>query len=198
MSDLAPKAGTDIPDAWSETLPRVSEILKVGGYVKLDHIPPDILESARQRGTDAHKACEEIDTGDGRYTCPNYAAVPYVESYIRWLRQEKPGILEVEQRVVGDHHGQRYRGTLDRIYRIGGYKVLVDLKTSDRILPAHKVQGAAYYYAKRGWRIKVAILRLLKADDAIAKLEYIDTPLYTKEWLRVLEHYYYRKEHGLI
>jgi hypothetical protein len=71
-----------------ERLPSVTQILQRAGAIDFSHIPPTILEAARERGTAVHKAVHyfnenDLDVDVFRVAFPDYW--PYVSAWIKFL-----------------------------------------------------------------------------------------------------------------
>jgi len=81
---------------------------------------------AAARGTDIHKAAEQIALG----VTPEIEddVLPYVEHYTAFLNEFKPKFLMSEAPVYSPTHG--YAGTSDGIMEIDGKTVIFDLKTT--------------------------------------------------------------------
>ena len=179
-------------------IPGVSRILEEAGHVKLDHIPPDVLERAAQIGTEAHRATEIHDLG-GKPEC-DPLVYPAFASYCLYRRKRDLTILEVEKHVLGHHKGFLYAGILDRLWQDGETRYLIDIKTSNEIYHSAYIQVCAYAYAE-GSGATPAILKLDKKKGAIAKLHVLtpaDIEEHTAEWLRCLESYYYKKKNRVL
>lgn len=84
-------------------------------------------EKAKVRGTDIHKALEEIALGAEPRVEPQIA--PFVEQGRRWIEKFRPTFLLAEAPVYNIE--RRYAGTLDGIIELGGYRLLVDYKTTE-------------------------------------------------------------------
>jgi hypothetical protein len=84
---------------------------------------------ARTRGTDIHAIAEKRSLGLDPGPVPA-ELVPYVEQLERWERKWKPKPLMAEAPVYNVEH--RYAGTLDGIWEVGGRRVVIDYKTTDK------------------------------------------------------------------
>lgn len=105
-----------------------------------------ILKEAGARGTRVHDATEVLDRGGtipyngSGLTDEEYQLMTF---YIAWHKKYKPQIIHVEIPVVSDKH--KLGGKIDRIYKIDGKNVLLDIKTSkSAIYDSHWIQVAAY------------------------------------------------------
>lgn len=128
-------------DANGRTIPSVTTILKpLGGY---DGIPAHILDRAARRGTAVHLACEYDDEGFD-FDCADSIS-PYLQAWRAFKAQHLPTFIAIETRV--HHPVLGYAGTFDRLASIDGKRVLIDLKTTVKIMPIVKLQLAAYAHA---------------------------------------------------
>ena len=104
----------------------VSDVLS---YITASHygsINEAVLRQAAQKGTDVHKACQEIDYGCEVEVDPQIA--PYVRAYCDFLRDYEPEWEEIEQMHYDDD--EDYCGTVDRMGFIDGRPVVLDIKTT--------------------------------------------------------------------
>lgn len=83
---------------------------------------------AAARGTDLHKAAEQIALG----LTPEVEdhILPYVDQYRRFLTTFSPEFLMSEAPVYSPTYG--YAGTCDGIMRLDGRPVIFDIKTTDK------------------------------------------------------------------
>lgn len=109
----------------------VAGIITAGKYAAATN--PAMLEQAKRRGTEVHELCEAIDCGvdpEDLDVPPEY--VGYINAYLAFLRDWSPEWDYIEKPVwTAD-----YAGRADRIGRIDGKTVIVDIKTTasmDRI-----------------------------------------------------------------
>lgn len=112
-----------------------------------------IKQSAADKGSRVHWACEAIDLGKeikitdkfknpstGKQEELSKDEVDCIISYRDFLDETKPVLLGQEITSFGDV----YAGTLDKIFRIGKEIWIVDLKTSQSIWPEHELQISSY------------------------------------------------------
>lgn len=109
-------------------IPSVTEILSILSdeiYGKLDI---NTIKKASEKGSKVHYQTEMYDL----YKLLEYdeETEGYMKAYLKFLEDYKPEVLMVEQKVY--HRKMLYAGTLDRLYRINGVNVLVDIKTTSR------------------------------------------------------------------
>lgn len=91
---------------------------------------------AKARGTDIHKAAEQLALGQ----TPEVAdgIFPYVEQYSRFLREHRPVFEMAEAPVYNPEVG--YAGTLDGIVRMGGKRLVTDIKTTEHAPDSDKMR----------------------------------------------------------
>lgn len=148
-------------------IPGVTEILKAAGIghsAESDSgfaISDDVMEAARDRGTDVHYACELLDRNDLDFDSLDEEIAAYVVGYQNW--KDATGFVPdmIEQVVYCPEHD--YVGTLDRAGWIGDQRVVVDLKSgSGGLKPWHRKQLAAYAYPIKGenepWPLRICLV----------------------------------------
>ena len=79
-----------------------------------------------RRGTDVHKAAEQLALGVIPEVEPEIE--PYVEQYRRFLEDFQPEFVMAEAPVYSKTYG--FAGTLDAVAKIDGKQVVVDMKTT--------------------------------------------------------------------
>lgn len=133
------------PDTHSYTvdgvaLPSVTQVL--APLYDFRYVDRDVLKAAADFGTAVHRMCELHDVDDLVEDSVDPALEPYLVAWQRFLRETRAEVLQVEQRY---HHPLlRFAGTLDRLLKIDGAPVLVDIKTVSSLSAAVGVQLAAY------------------------------------------------------
>lgn len=114
-------------------------------------IAPAVLETARDRGTAVHLACQYHDEGGVDESSLDPALIGYLAGYRAFLAESGARWDAIEKRVYSGKF--RYAGTLDRVGTIKGKRsrvsVLVDIKAVAQIQPAVGPQTAAYLQAYR-------------------------------------------------
>jgi len=123
-----------------DPVPGVSAILQGVGYVDPRHFD----DESRQRGKDAHLACELHDKGRPLLglALPKFDRIRgYVEAWKKFRKDTGFKPTKIEQ-IIG-HPTLRYAGQLDRVGVLVGFSTLADIKTGQ---PAwwHPIQTAAY------------------------------------------------------
>lgn len=108
-----------------------------------------IRDAAGRRGSNVHALTEAYDAGlevsllteDGRvaYSMQEWAML---ERYVQFSDRFQPEILQSEQNYVSSALG--YAGTIDRVIRMGGKTILMDIKTSNSLHDTYWLQLAAY------------------------------------------------------
>ena len=109
-------------------VPSVTTVLSPLSNVEYDKVNPSVLEQAAKRGTLVHSYTEMMD-----YDCDpdevEYEVVGYLKAYKDFLRDYKPEWTRIECPVAKMDTDRAYAGTIDRVGRINGKLVIVDLKT---------------------------------------------------------------------
>jgi hypothetical protein len=128
-----------------ERLPSVTGVLKFGGLVNFDHIPPGYAAAARYRGTVVHRAIHlynehDLDVDAFRADFPQYAG--YLDAWLDFCVKRRFEPLVSEHRVVSRRH--RVCGTLDALGLLDHRAVLLDFKTGKADDVAADLQTAAY------------------------------------------------------
>ena len=150
---------------------RVTEVLQA--YTNFDMIKPDVLDFASVRGTQAHKAIENILTG--KWTPIPENARPYVNSFKIF---KKDMILKTE--FVEKEFKDEIYGLIGHI-DWGGYLqdkpkkfTLIDWKTALQEQPIWKGQLSAYKYLAEEYDPKrIGSLRL-DPNGGIAKMAWYE------------------------
>lgn len=142
-------------------LPSVTQIMKPLTqelYANIDH---KTLNAAASRGKSVHYATELYDTfGVEEIEEENKG---YLAAYKKFKQDYSVKILEVEKQLF--HPLLYYAGTLDRIVEINGKRVLLDIKTTEKV---HKnlveIQVSAYQEMALKNGIEVDSLAVLKLN----------------------------------
>lgn len=133
-------------------IPSVTQVLDL--LSPFDHVPPQMLEEARLRGTLVHKLTEVADRGEPWQDDADETALSgYIEAWEAFKRENSVVILASEQRVY--HTKYRYAGTFDRVVTLGTslVPVVLDIKSGD-LHNEYALQTAAYAYAFNEGRTK--------------------------------------------
>lgn len=131
-------------------VPSVSRILEpLNG---LSGIPEGILQAASLRGTDVHTACDFFDDGTLDMETVDHTVRPYLDAWIAFRKECGSRVIASEQVVF--HSKLRYAGRLDRIVEIDGKKIILDIKTTSAMKPAHGCQVYAYRAALSDMGVK--------------------------------------------
>lgn len=120
----------------------------------------EVMELARNRGTEVHRACDDHNRGVIMIDL-SPEAEPYFQGYLNWLEAVSPKIIHSELFLTSKKY--KYSGTADLICDIDGQLWLIDIKTTSMHKKEHGIQLKAYqqaYYEMYGVRAKMAVLRL--------------------------------------
>jgi hypothetical protein len=109
-----------------------------------------IRDEAGRRGSVVHELTEKYDSGEecsfvSENGFPKYKMLEWsmFERYVDFIKTYKPEIDAMEFHMISEELG--YAGTLDRIIRLNGKTMLLDIKTSNSIYPMYWLQLAAYH-----------------------------------------------------
>jgi hypothetical protein len=109
-------------------------------------IAPDVLAAKADLGTRVHLATELDDAQDLDESSVEADVANYLEAWRRFKMDKRVVIESSEEFVYHAMYG--FAGQLDRIARFDGIRWLLDLKTSNEIMPSVGPQLAAYWTAK--------------------------------------------------
>lgn len=137
-------------------------------------VPEGVLDAAKKRGTDVHKACATAALGLFPIIAPEYQG--YLDSFHRWMDLMVEDVPMVEERLFDLQLG--YHGTPDLVVRSRqGEIILVDLKTPKALMPTWKWQVAAYDHLIKkckGWSVDRAGSLRLHPEGKAASMKYYD------------------------
>jgi hypothetical protein len=105
-------------------------------------VPRHIMERAQDRGNKVHMACEFINDDDLCMDSITDEIRGYVEAYLRFRAECKIKIIAAERKIVSAALG--FAGTPDLICFMGGRRVVIDLKTCQRLGRGLGLQTAGY------------------------------------------------------
>ena len=117
-----------------EEVPSVSELTRFLSREIYSEAPQYVLDTAKQRGTDIHKATEALDKFGSVEVSDEYA--DYLRAYVAFTKDIKPEWKQIEHPI---HNEKLYAGTLDRYGLMNGQNVIMDIKTTQTISGLHKV-----------------------------------------------------------
>jgi hypothetical protein len=124
-------------------LPSVTHIIRYLAVDKANNADPNMALIARERGSAVHEATVMYDySGEIPDDFPvEYA--PYLEAYVQFVRDYKPGWIDIEHVMGSSELG--YAGTLDRFGVIDEEQAILDIKTSYKVdVPSLSAQLYAY------------------------------------------------------
>src|SRR5262245_32570390 len=129
--------------------PSNTQVLKAQGLIRLNGVPPDILERARQRGSDVHQLIHYANEGDLDETSidPQYAG--YLRAWRQCVLERRLTPLLCEYRIASRRH--RIAGTLDLLCESDGEGWLFDYCTGVLEKLAKHLQTAGYLGMAYEW-----------------------------------------------
>ena len=126
--------------------PHVTAILQMASLSDYSGIPENIMDAARNRGDVGHQTCALYDDDNLDIDTVDKRIMPYLNAYIKFLKDTGAIIEAVEQPVQSDIF--KYQGTPDRIVVIGGKRGVLEIKLTANFMPSIVWQLAAY---QRAW-----------------------------------------------
>lgn len=105
-------------------------------------IPAQILRDAQARGTAVHIATDLYDQGVLDWKSVHPIVEPYLMGWVKFRREVPFQIRRSEHRMYSVRFG--FAGTLDRSGPCGPEEWLLDIKTSEHLMPSVGPQVAAY------------------------------------------------------
>lgn len=130
-------------------VPSTTQILRDSGLIRLDGVPPFILEAARKRGSAVHQLVHYANEGDLDWASVDDAYRPYLEGWLRFCQEQHVQVLLCEYRIASRRH--RVAGTLDLLCEIGRDGWLLDYKTGDPEDVAADFQTGSYLGMAMEW-----------------------------------------------
>lgn len=157
-------------------------------FTGLSTVDPWIVESAANRGTRVHTACESIVKGFGNWD-HEHDIFGYVNSFCIWWRKQK--VIEIEKRFYC--RNLMITGQVDMIMETDVGNVILDIKTSSKPSKTWPLQGSAYAYMARkaGYDIQgIQFLHLNKRGDDPVLIQYDENFDTFKKCLDVYRYFY--------
>lgn len=125
-------------------VPSVTEILRLSGLCDLSSVPIGVLENAKWRGSQVHAACEFLDQNDLDYATVPDDCLNYVLAYEQFKRETEFEPELIEESGSHEIDGILYGLTVDRVGKLNGGRVLLDLKCTYAKERHWAIQTAAY------------------------------------------------------
>lgn len=116
-----------------EEVPSVSEITRFIYREVYSTVMQSAVDAAAERGAKIHKAAEALDKFGSVQIDDDIVA--YVKAYVAFLKDYSPKWERIEWSV---NNGIIYAGTIDRYGLIGNENILLDIKSTANISPAHR------------------------------------------------------------
>ena len=109
-----------------------------------------IRDEAGRRGSIVHELTEDYDMGKeinliGDNGYPKFKMIEWAmfERYVDFATSHKPENVMMEAHIVSEKLG--FAGTLDRVIKLNGDNMIIDIKTSNSVYPSYWLQLAAYH-----------------------------------------------------
>lgn len=101
------------------------------------------LKAAGDRGIRVHNATQVLEEGGSLHRDAfSLEEWQMIMGFVNWHRKYNPEVIFVEKSVVSD--AEQTGGTIDRLYRIDGQVILLDIKTSSAVHDQYWVQTGVY------------------------------------------------------
>lgn len=127
-------------------IPGANEIMQAEGLsVDFSAINPGLLENNRAFGSAIHRICELYDKNDLDMKSVSEYALPYLESWKKFLADNKVEIVENEKMVFNENYS--FAGTLDRVIKMNGMYFVLDIKSGTGKYPVQTIVTAGYRFA---------------------------------------------------
>lgn len=160
-------------------VPSVTTIMKPLSDASYFMVSDDVLNKAAEKGTNVHNAIENWLKFGIVDVDPDYKG--YFDAFLDWFNKEQPKIIDSERRLY--HKIMMYAGTADLIAEIGGKLVLIDYKTTFKILDKNcSVQLEAYSQALGTENVNVDEKRILHLKSDGSWSEHIHKSKDMKAW----------------
>ena len=108
-----------------------------------------IRDEAGRRGSVVHELTERYDSGEevsfvNQYGGPQYKMLEWsmFERYVDFCKNHRHEVDMMEAHMASKKLG--FAGTVDRVIKLNGKTMLLDIKTSNNIYPSYWLQLAAY------------------------------------------------------
>lgn len=125
--------------------PSVTEVLSFSGWSRFDHVDPEILRRAAERGTLVHEATEQVDEGTFDWVNLREDLHGYIRAFEKFKNDYKYSVLKSEEVVL--NHQYCFGGQYDRLCELDGELTILDVKTSSKPSVSWGLQTAAYALA---------------------------------------------------
>lgn len=124
-------------------LPSVTHIIRYLAVDKAKNADPNAAAIARERGTLVHQEAMLFDYTNSFSSDIDSDCAPYLEAYVQFVRDYKPGWELIEHQMGNKTLG--FAGTLDRFGVIDNEYAILDIKTSYKVdVPSLSAQLTAY------------------------------------------------------
>ena len=129
----------------------------------------EILKAAGIRGTNVHDATERLENGSilkrSEFTDEEWKMLI---GFINFHKDLAPQVIMTERSFVSDT--LKTGGTIDRIYKIDGEYVILDIKTSKAIYNNYWLQIATYYHIYMELKDSIGMGDIVPKRTAILRL----------------------------
>ena len=137
----------------------ISDVVQGLQLADFGAVPKHYLIEGRERGKEVHAICESWDKGILVIESVDDRLMGYTKAWLSYLKDYRPEWLWIEKIAYSPIID--VCGTVDRVGVISKVKTLVDIKTSEMILPSTTLQTAVYqkmYECMTGEKIKSRLI----------------------------------------
>lgn len=149
----------------------LTSALKAAGFNNFEYVNEAVLELARERGKAVHKATELHDKRRLEENSVHENVAPYLKGWRDFLSLKRVQILDIEKPIYSKKY--LFACTPDRIVYINGKMGVLEIKASDYLSDAYKMQTEGQRIAaEEFYKIKVTdryVIRIMK--DGTYRLE---------------------------
>lgn len=145
--------------------PCISDVIQGLSLSDFGAVPKHHLMEGRERGKKVHTICEYFDKDNLVMDSVDEALMGYTKAWIMFCKDYSPKWKAIEMKMYSKV--MDICGTLDREGEIKGTETVVDIKTSEIVAPANKIQTATYehmYTCMTGVKTKQRWVVKLSAD----------------------------------
>ena len=174
-------------------IPSVTQIITEAGLTNFSKCSEEVLERARDFGSNVHLACKYWDEQKLNEKTLDGNIRPYLDGWIKFTKEIKPMWSNTETPLYSKKYG--FAGTPDRIGILNKCKVIVDIKTSSVVSASTAIQLAGYEILSSATLIKRYSVKL--EPDKYTLREYTDR-IDTNVFLSCLQLYRWKEKNNLV
>lgn len=128
-------------------LPSVTQILKPISMIEYARVDPETMRIKAELGTAVHSCIEYLIDDDLDESSIDLSWLPYIQAWKTWRDFYKPKFWFKELRLGCSY----FCGTIDCVCEINGELVVIDWKTTEKLMKTTGPQTAGYELVARCW-----------------------------------------------